>query len=278
MKRAVTIQDISCFGKCSITVALPLISAMGVECAVIPTAVLSTHTGGFKGYTFHDLSSDIPEITKHWRAEKLSFDGVYTGYLGSPSQAQMIEDFIDDFSPELRFIDPVMGDNGRLYAGFDKSIVTAMRKLCGKATVITPNLTEASLLLDEEYRESGTYDEEYIKNTLVRLTELGAECAAITGVRYSSCPDKQGVVGYNRTSGEYSSYFADDLPISCHGTGDVFASTMFASLMKGKTLEEAERIAVSMTVKCIRHTMDDSSHWYSVKFEECIPYLLEISK
>lgn len=275
MKRAVTIQDISCFGKCSITVALPIISAMGVECAVIPTAVLSTHTGGFSGYTFRDLSEDIPKITEHWKKEKLSFDGVYTGYLGSPEQAQMIESFIDDFKPSLAFIDPVMGDNGKLYAGFDMSIVEAMKKLCSKATIITPNLTEASLMLGEEYRESGTYDEEYIKNTLVKLTELGAESAAITGVSYSSEPNKQGVVGYNRVSGEFSEYFSENLPISCHGTGDVFASTMFGGLMRGMTLAKAQMTAVEMTVSCIKHTMGDSNHWYSVKFEECIPELVE---
>ncbi len=275
MKRAVTIQDISCFGKCSITVALPIISAMGVECAVIPTAVLSTHTGGFCGYTFRDLSEDIPKITEHWKKEQLHFDGVYTGYLGSPEQAQMIEDFIDDFRPSLAFIDPVMGDDGKLYAGFDMSIVEAMKKLCSKATIITPNLTEASLMLGEEYRESGTYDEEYIKNTLVKLTELGAESAAITGVRYSSDTSRQGVVGYNRASGEFCEYFSENLPISCHGTGDVFASTMFGGLMRGMSLAEAQKTAVDMTVSCIKRTMGDSDHWYSVKFEECIPELVE---
>ncbi len=274
MKRAVTIQDISCFGKCSITVALPIISAMGVECAVIPTAILSTHTGGFKGWTFRDLTEDIPAITNHWQREGLTFDGIYTGYLGSPKQAEMIENFIDEFKTPMVFIDPVMADNGKLYTGFDDSIVSAMRKLCTRASIITPNLTEAALLLGEDYREYGTYDESYIRDTLVKLTRCGAKAAVITGVRYDTQPDKQGVMGYDSVSGEFSSYFAENLPVSCHGTGDVFASTMFGAVLKGKTLLQSETIAVDMTVDSIKHTIGDKEHWYSVKFEECIPELV----
>ena len=163
-----------------------------------------------------------------------------------------------------------------LSAGFDEKIVEAMRKLCGKADIITPNITEASLLTCVEYREAGTYDEDYIKKTLVKLTELGPKTAAITGVRYKSAPDKQGVVGYDRESGEFSSYYQENLPVSCHGTGDVFASTMFAALLRGKPLLEAEKIAVEMTVDCIKHTIGDKEHWYSVKFEECIPDLIKM--
>lgn len=276
MKRAVTIQDISCFGKCSITVALPLISAMGVECAVIPTAVLSTHTGGFRGYTFRDLSDDIPKIAEHWKRENLTFDGVYTGYLGSPEQAEMIESFIDDFSPPLVFIDPVMADNGSLYAGFDEKIVEAMRKLCGKADIIVPNLTEATLLLGEEYRKSGAEDEEYIRSALVKLSGLGAKITAVTGVSCSGDKTKQGVMAYDSRTGEFTEYYAESLPVSCHGTGDVFSSTMFAALLLGKSIAEAEKIAVENTVNCIRHTIGDKNHWYSVKFEECIPELIKM--
>ena len=140
--RVVTIQDISCFGKCSLTVALPVLSSMGLECAVIPTAVLSTHTGGFSGWTFRDLTDDIPAVASHWQKEGLAFDGLYTGYLGSPAQAAMIEDFIDRFHPGVVFIDPAMADGGKLYAGFTEAIVGAMRSLCGKADFIVPNLTD----------------------------------------------------------------------------------------------------------------------------------------
>ena len=156
MKRAVTIQDISCFGKCSLTVALPIISAMGIETAVIPTAVLSTHTGGFKGYTFRDLTGDIPQIASHWEKLGLSFDAIYTGYLGSPDQVQIVSDFFDSFGKEDNFIvvDPVMGDAGKLYAGFTDELVCGMRKLCAKADYIIPNMTEAALLLDIPYDEN----------------------------------------------------------------------------------------------------------------------------
>ncbi len=272
MKRAVTIQDISCFGKCSITVALPVISAMGVECAVIPTAVLSTHTGGFTGWTFRDLSDDIPAITAHWKQENLAFDGLYTGYLGSPEQAAMIESFIDDFAPPLVFVDPVMGDGGRLYAGFNHTIVDAMKHLCGKADIIVPNLTEATLMLGEDFVRPGEYDERYIRDLLVRLSALGAKMTAVTGVNYDG--KTQGVVGYDSRTGTFTEYFAENLPVQCHGTGDVFSSTMFGALLLGKTLEDSMKIAVDNTVNAIRHTIGDTNYWYGVKFEECIPDLL----
>lgn len=274
MKRAVTIQDISCFGKCSITVALPLISAMGVECAVIPTAVLSTHTGGFTGWTFRDLADDIPAVTDHWKKEGLTFDGVYTGYLGSPEQAQMIENFVDDFKPQMVFVDPVMGDNGKLYAGFDDKIVTAMKHLCSKADIIVPNLTEAAFMLGEEFRHPGEYDEAYIHEMLKRLTGLGAKTAALTGIRYDE--KTQGVVGYNSETGEYTEYFAPHLPLSCHGTGDVFSSTMFGAMLLEKDLLTSMKIAVENTCNCIKATVGDEKHWYGVKFEQCIPDLIRM--
>ncbi len=155
LKRIVTIQDVSCFGKCSSTVALPLISAMGVETAVIPTAVLSTHTGGFTGYTFRDLTADIPQIAAHWKTLQLHFDGIYTGYLGSREQVQIMADFFDAFHSEdtVIVVDPVMGDAGSMYAGFTPDFAVEMRKLCGKADVIAPNMTEVSLLLGIPYAE-----------------------------------------------------------------------------------------------------------------------------
>ncbi len=274
MKRAVTIQDVSCFGKCSVTVALPIVSAMGVECAVIPTAVLSTHTGGFKGYTFRDLTEDIPKITAHWKKEGLTFDGIYTGYLGSPEQAEMIGDFMDTFPAGLVFVDPAMADNGKLYAGFTGDIVSAMARLCARADVIVPNLTEATLILGEDYRAPGTYDDAYIRGILRKLTDLGAKKAAVTGVIYDGT--RQGVVGYDRESGRFDEYFAENLPVSFHGTGDVFSAVMFGALMRDKTLLDAMRIAVETTVDSIRRTMGDASYWYGVKFEESIPGLIEL--
>lgn len=247
---------------------------MGIECAIIPTAVLSTHTGGFKGYTFRDLSEDIEPVASHWKQEGLAFDGVSTGYLGSPDQAACIERVIDQLKPGLVFIDPVMADNGKLYAGFTEEIVESMRKLTSLADIVVPNLTEAAFLLGDEYRAPLTYDEAYIKDVLVRLTGLGAKKAALTGVMYQE--DRQGVVAYDSETGEFCQYFSENLPIQCHGTGDVYSSTMFGAMLLEKPMEEAIRIAVDYTVACIRRTIGDKNHWYGVKFEECIPDLVQM--
>ena len=168
-KKVVTLQDISCFGKCSLTVALPVISAMGISCSIIPTAVLSTHTGGFTGYTFRDLTEDIQKISDHWKTCGITFDGIYTGYLGSCHQVDVVSDFIAQNRREgaLVFIDPAMADNGVLYSGFDSAFVDSMRELCREADIVVPNITEASMLLNTEYKQSG-YDEEYIRGMLRR--------------------------------------------------------------------------------------------------------------
>ena len=153
MKRVVSIQDISCLGKCSLTVALPIISAMGVETCVVPTAVLSTHTGGFSGFTFHDLTQEVAPIADHWAKEGISFDAIYTGYLGSFEQIHLVSQFFDRFGGQdtLIYVDPAMADNGVLYTGFTPEFAKEMGKLCGKADVIVPNLTEASFMLGVDY-------------------------------------------------------------------------------------------------------------------------------
>lgn len=274
MKRVVTIQDISCFGKCSITVALPIISAMGVECAIIPTAVLSTHTAGFKGYTFRDLSEDIDNIANHWKNENLKFDGVYTGYLASPAQAKQIEEFTETFKPDMLFVDPVMADNGKLYPGFTEEIVDAMINLCKKANVIVPNITEACFILDEEYKTAGEYDKTYVESILKRLADLGPETVILTGVMYDGV--NMGAVAYNKTSGEFTEYYSEYLPMQCHGTGDVFSSSLFGAITLGKNMYDSLKIAVDYTVDCMKHTIGDKDHWYGVKFEECIPNLVKM--
>lgn len=279
MKRIVTVQDISCFGKCSLTVALPLISAMGVECAVIPTAVLSTHTGGFTGYTFRDLSADIPRISDHWKACDLKFDAIYTGYLGSAEQVDIMCDFFDRFSEAgtLRFVDPAMADNGRMYAGFDDAFASHMARLCAKADIIVPNLTEATKMLREEYIPCG-YGEAYVHGVLRRLCEkLGCRQAVLTGVVYDE--NHQGAVAYDSTTDRFLSCFSEHIPMSFHGTGDTFSSAMVGALTRGFSMERALRIAVDFTLACIKATVPDfKEHPYGVKFEECIPYLVELCK
>ncbi|MBE6862631.1 MAG: pyridoxamine kinase [Ruminococcus sp.] len=275
MKRAVTIQDISCFGKCSLTVALPVISAMGIETAVIPTAVLSTHTGtGFSGYTFRDLTDDIVPVSEHWKKLGLSFDALYTGYLGSKKQVEIISEFIDDFSTEsnVTVVDPVLGDGGRYYAGFDDEFAAEMRKLCAKADYIIPNMTEVSFLLGIPYTD--TYDEDYIKDKLVRLAEIGCRTPVITGVNFGD--NRQGAAAYDSERKEFYFSLEENIQRTVHGTGDIFASVFTGAVVLGKTVERALDIAVKYTVDCIRATLPEADEmWYGTCFELCLGKLIE---
>lgn len=275
MKRILTIQDISCVGKCSLTVALPIISAAGVEAGILPTAVLSTHTA-FPKFTFKDLTDEIQPIVDTFSELKLDFDAVYTGYLGSFEQLKLVGDFIDNSKPDMAvFIDPVMADNGVLYKGFTQEFADNMAKLCAKADLIMPNLTEASFMLREEYRES--YDEEYIRALLKQLTGLGAKRAALTGIGFR--PDEIGFYMYDSTTDTYSHYYNEKLPVAYHGTGDVFASAVVGANMRGKSIEESLKIAVDFTLEAMRKTMaDPDSRFYGVNFEEALPYYIELLK
>ena len=273
MKRILTIQDISCVGKCSLTVALPVISAFGVEAAVLPTAVLSNHTA-FTSWTFRDLTDDMVDIANKWKELDVSFDAVYTGYLGSKKQIDIVKDIIKDFKTETSFslIDPVMADHGKLYTGFDLDFVKEMAKLCSVADIIVPNMTEACFMLGVPYTEE--YDEAYIKEMLKKLTALGAKTAILTGITF----DKKnlGAYGYNSETDEYFYYSREYLPVSFHGTGDIFASALLGALSIGKNQKEALSIAVDYTVECIIKTMQNEKHnWYGVDFESAIPYLTE---
>ena len=273
MKRIVTVQDISCVGKCSLTVALPIISAMGTEAAVLPTAVLSTHTM-FKGFTFCDLTDEIEPIVAHWKKENMDFDAVYTGYLGSARQIALTKDLISKFkgANTLVLVDPAMADGGRMYTGFEKSFALEMATPCSVADIIVPNLTEASFMLGEEYVAEG-YDEEYIKDMLKKLTALGCKTAVITGVSFEK--DKLGVMSYDSESGEYFSYFRERIPESFHGTGDVFASTFLGALMRERSVGDSLKIATDFTVECIKATLGNpQERKYGVNFEEEIPYLV----
>lgn len=275
MKRVLSIQDISCVGKCSLTVALPIISAAGIETAILPTTVLSTHTA-FSRFTFRDLTDDIEAIADHWREEKIVFDGIATGYLGSFRQIELVEKIFADFYHDgmLRFVDPAMGDNGKLYVGFDEAFARRMGELCGKADIIVPNLTEAAFMLGEKYLESG-YSADDIKALLKRLCSLGCPVAALTGISLE--PGKCGVMAYDSRTDSYCEYYSEKLPVSFHGTGDVFSSACFAALMRGQNLEKALRTAVEYTVESIRQTISyDGHNWYGVDFESATPLLLKL--
>jgi len=274
MKRILTIQDISCVGKCSLTVALPIISAFGVETSVLPTAVLSTHTA-FNNFTFHDLTTDIPKVSKHWKEQKITFDAIYTGYLGSIAQIDLVENIFKDFKTEDNFIivDPVMADNGKLYTGFDLDYAKHVAKLCAFADIIVPNLTEASFILDIPYI-GNNYDKAYIEDILKRLTDLGAKKAVLTGITFDG--EYLGVYGYDSSTKEYFSYFNKNLPVSFHGTGDIFASSLCGALTIGKNLNQALKIAVDFTVDSIIKTIENTNHnWYGVDFESALPNLIK---
>ena len=273
MKRIVTIQDISCIGKCSLTVALPIISACGVETAVIPTAVLSTHTA-FDGFTFRDLTDEILPIAAHWKAQGMAVDAIYTGYLGSFRQLEIVSQFFDQFkTPEnLILIDPAMADNGALYAGFTPEFVQEMAKLCGKADIIVPNLTEACYLLNIPY-PGEDYTRADIQRILTELGKLGCAQVVLTGVSLE--PGRLGVMAYDTKNKTFFEYYNEKMPSNFHGTGDVFASVMVGAMMRGCSLEDALRLAVDFTLESIRKTVADPEHrWYGVNFEEAIPLLV----
>lgn len=273
MKRIVTIQDISCVGKCSLTVALPIISAMGIETAVIPTAVLSTHTA-FKNFTYRDLTGDLPKIAKHWKQEKFDFDGIYTGYLGSIEQIDILKEFFKQFKTpnNFIFIDPVMADNGKLYAGFDENFVKEMKELCKMADIIVPNLTEASYMLGKEYKEN--YNEQEIKDILIELSNLGPQYIVLTGVSFKN--NELGVMSYNKKTNEFFTYFKEKVPAKYHGTGDIFASTLVGAITNNSTLEEGLKVAVDYVWKTINDTYKtNKKDVYGVNFETKIPYLID---
>lgn len=276
MKRIVSIQDISCVGKCSLTVALPIISAAGVECGIVPTAVLSTHTA-FEGFTFDDLTDQIEPISAHWKKLGLGFDAIYTGYLGSYEQLDLVSDFFDAHSTadNLVFVDPAMGDYGKLYPGFTPEFAVAMgTKVCSKADVIVPNMTEASFMLQIPFVQDGDYDEAYVKDVLVKLCALGCKKAVITGVTLEE--GKCGFYGYDSATGEYFSYFNDLVDAKFHGTGDIFSSATVGALMNDKPLAESLAIAADYTVASIKATLANAEHnWYGTDFEAVIPYYLE---
>lgn len=270
-KRVLTIQDISCLGQCSLTVALPVISACGVETCVLPSAVLSTHTGGFSGYTFRDLTEDMPAIKDHWVNAGIRFDAISTGYLGSIRQIGYVADIFDAVAAEgcVKIVDPAMADNGKLYVGFDDRFVEKMKSLCAKADYVLPNMTEACLLTDTPFRTE--YDRAFVDTLLEKLTALGCKNVVFTGISYA--PDKTGVVVFE--NGCYHYYEHDKLPNSCHGTGDIYASAFVGALMRGKSTCDAARIAADYVLVCIQETARQPGHWYGAAFEPVLGKLIQ---
>ena len=273
-KRILTIQDISCVGQCSLTVALPILSACGLETSVLPSAVLSTHTAGFTGFTVRDLTDDIPAICDHWCKEGIRFEAIYTGYLGSTQQIQYVRDIFGRTGTEncIKVVDPAMADNGKLYPAFDMPFVEAMKGLCAEADYIVPNITEACFLTGTEYKTE--YDRAYIDSLVNGLTSLGCKNVILTGVSYAS--GKTGVVVFE--NGAYAYYEHEKLSNSCHGTGDIYASAFVGALMGGKTAYAAAQIAADYVVECIKATANLDNHWYGAAFEPVLGKLIEMLK
>lgn len=274
MKRIVTIQDFSCVGKCSLTSALPVISAAGVEACGIPTAVLSNHTG-FRTFYSKDLTEQLVPIGKQLKIENISFDAIYTGYIASVHQMELISDFIDDFRSDdtLVFVDPVMGDNGRIYSGLSEDYPEHILKLCRKADILAPNLTEACLLTGREYSPDITaVDAEKM------LSELFALCgryAFITGIRSGN---EIGAVGYDGK--QFHRSFMNHEDIVCAGTGDILSAAFLGAVMRGAEYSRALDIAVSFTYEAVRQTaLDPDRRPYGVQFEPALPdYIRMISE
>lgn len=274
-KRLVTIQDLSCFGKCSVSVALPVISALGTETVVLPTAVLSTHTGEFKNYTFHPLYNEFKGITDHWESLRIEFDAIYVGYIGSHELICAVSDFIDRFKREntIVFIDPVMADNGKFYSGLDKDYARELSSLCKKADIISPNMTEAIILSGNSPTEYKSYAD--IRKIATQLSDI-CENVIITGVHDK---DTISVVSYEKLTDTLSRF---DKPIYdgvFYGSGDLFASAFIGMYLMGASITESVKNASSFVNDCILKTLDERErYWYGLKFEQSLSILTDYQK
>ncbi len=268
-KRILTVQDASCVGQCSLTVALPIISACGIETAVLPSALLSTHTAGFTGFTVLDLTPEFPKIIEHWKKEGITFDGIYTGYI-LESQIEYINEICKTFNTGVKIIDPVMADHGSFYYGFDKEFAKKMCTLCEGADVLLPNLTEAAFLLERECVLFG-YDKQYIEDLCQSLTDkLHVKTVVLTGVSFDT--DTLGVCVYENGRAEY--YFTEKVERNFHGTGDIYSSAFASGYILGRSAIEAASVAADYTVEAMKLTMPyQREHTYGVFFERALPYL-----
>lgn len=266
-ERILAVHDISCVGRCSLTVAIPIISSVGIECSGLPTAVLSTHTGGFTGYTYRDLTDDIVSIDDHWKSLGITFDAFYTGFLGSFEQTDIVSRLFDDLRHDgtTVYVDPVMADAGKLYPVFGPDFPQGMRRLCEKADVIMPNLTELCLMLGEEWIP-GPYDRRYIDSMLEKAHGFGVRKVVLTGISFED--GKVGAVYKDFETGECGDVMRPEIPGYYHGTGDVFGSALVGACECGLPLSKAVEAAVNLTVSSIIRTYESGEDVrYGVNFE-----------
>lgn len=278
-KRALAVHDISCVGRCSLTVALPALSAAGVNTAVIPTALLSTHTGEFQGYTHFDLSDQLRPITDHLSTLGLHYDAFYSGYLASGAQVEQILYMLDHLTDDKThiFVDPAFADHGRRYSLIDEDMPRQMRRLIARADTIVPNVTEAAFLLDLPWAGE-SHDPETVREYCRRLIDLGPKNVIVTDVSLPTQPDKTGVAILTRDMQEAEFLFGTRYEGLFHGTGDVFASFMLAALMKDLSPVEAARLSLDMTHEAIRLTLEDGEPLrYGLQFERVLHRLYGLS-
>lgn len=251
--RVAAIHDMSGFGRCSLTVAIPILSAMGIQCCPLPTAFLSTHTGGFTGFTFLDMTDEIPRISAHWKELGLQFEAIYSGFLGSSRQINLVESFIRDFRQQdtVVVVDPVMGDHGKVYQTYTPEMCRGTARLARHADVITPNLTEAALLLDIPYRDLPSGERGY-REVVERLSMEGRRSVVLTGV--ATAPDRTGALCFDARSGRTQAVETPLIPHEFHGTGDVFASVLTGALVKGAPLFSAALQAAEFVCACAERT------------------------
>lgn len=264
MKSVLSIQDLSCLGKCSLTVALPVLSAMGCACSVMPTTLLSTHTA-FPAPHRRSLTEDLLPICNHWQSIGAKFDAISVGYLADPQQAATVEQVLDAFGG-FTVIDPVMGDHGKLYRSLTPDHVEAMRGLCRRGSVLLPNVTEAALLTGLPYRSTG--DAGYYRELLAGLKALGADAVVITGATDDAT--KTGFALWSKEQGNFS-YQADLLNKHCHGTGDLFAAVLTGAIVRGSTVSAAATLAARFVEQVIAATPESTP--FGVEFEGQLPWL-----
>ena len=268
--RIAVIQDLSCIGRCSLSVAMAVLSALGAEAAVLPTAILSAHTA-FEDYTFLDFAPEAERIMEHWQKMRLRFDAIYIGYLGSVRLVHLAERFIERFrAPGVHVIlDPAFGDDGTLYPGFDMDYVRAMRELCAHADIILPNVTEACFLLDIPCGGDAAHS----ADAAARATDLLG--GSLKNVLLTSCRFPENRTGLICAGEDAFTYPHEQLPLIGPGSGDLFASVFAGLLVKCGRVEPAARAAADFTFDCIRHSMDCADHrWYGLDYETMLPALI----
>ena len=268
-RRILTIQDISCVGQCSMTVALPVLSACGHEVCILPSAVLSTHTGGFQNPAVANLTGNMAAIREHWAREGITFDFIYTGYLGSIEAIREVETILDTLLAPggMVIVDPAMADHGKLYRGFDAAYAAAMKELCSRADLILPNITEAAMFADLDFQVQ--YDRDYIFQL---LRQQPGKQALMTGVGFNE--NETGFAIWNGCETQF--YHHPRLEKNYHGTGDLFASAFVGALASGFEDFEAGKIASKFVLQSIRNTADAPAHWYGVKFEPALAELIQM--